>query len=113
MSLFKLFVGLIKLEVAFCLRRQLRRGEWKTGFELEGKKVREIRAGARGGMALPVVISKLSASQSPRQRPINTLYPLGRLACSIAGQYTVYLHIACSPFNIAGVNPSNILPALP
>ena len=50
-SLFELFVGLFELKVAFWLRRQVRRGEWKAGFELEGKKVREIRAGARGGMA--------------------------------------------------------------
>ena len=50
-SLFELFVGLFERKVAFWLRRQLRRGEWKAGFELEGKKVREIRAGARGGMA--------------------------------------------------------------
>ena len=43
-SLFELFVGLFELKVAFWLRRQVRRGEWKAGFELEGKKVREIRA---------------------------------------------------------------------
>jgi hypothetical protein len=33
-----MFVGLLELKVAFCLRGQLRRGEWKAGFELGWKE---------------------------------------------------------------------------
>ena len=80
-SLFELFVGLFELKVAFWLRRQVRRGEWKAGFELEGKKVREIRAGAVavvGWLALVILalISNLARSQLPCHWPINALCSL-------------------------------------
>ena len=59
-SLFELFVGLLELKVAFCLRGQLRRGEWKGDFELGWKESERNPRGCRklvGWLALVIAES--------------------------------------------------------